>query len=114
MRMGVLIIKLSHIISLTILSRCIEAYSHATYTKLRALSKTGVVPGSKIYQKVKEDDEAELGRFKEKIVASIVAVHPERFKTLVTFNDWNGAMNYLEENRQVALLFLMEGEDLDR
>jgi hypothetical protein len=96
------------------LSRCIEAYSYATYTKLRALSKTGVVPGSKIYEKVKEDDKADLQQFKEKIIASIVAVHPERFKTLITFSDWNGAMNYLEENRQVALLFLMEGEDLDR
>ena len=113
-RAGVLIIKLSHIICLTILSRCIEAYSYATYTKLRALSKTGVIPGSKIYEKVKEEDKAELQRFKEKIIASIVAVHPERFKTLITFSDWNGAMNYLEENRQVAILFLMEGEDFDR
>jgi len=108
-RTAVLMIKLAHVISLTILSKCIEAYSYATYTKLRALSKTGVIPGSDLYEKVKEKDREEVSQFKETTILAIIAAHPERFRALVSFADWKGAMNYLQENRQVAAIFLMEG-----
>ena len=113
-RTSVLMIKLAHVISLTILSKCIEAYSFATYTKLRALSKTGVVPGSDLYEKVKQKDREEVSQFKETTILSLIACHPERFRSLVSFSDWNTAMNYLQENRQVAAMFLMEGEKIDR
>ncbi len=112
-RLSVLMIKLSHVICLTILSKCIEAYSFATYTKLRALSKTGMPPGTDLYEKTKADDTDEVERFKEAIILSIIAAHPERFRTLISFNDWNSAMNYLQENRQVAAIFLTEGEKID-
>ena len=107
-------IKLAHVISLTILSQCIEAYSYATYTKLRALSKTGVIPGSNLYEKIREKGRTETAQFKETSILSLIAAHPERFRSLISFNDWKGAMNYLQENRQVAALFLMEGEKSDR
>jgi len=107
-------IKLAHVISLTILSKCIEAYSFATYTKLRALSKTGVVPGSELYEKVKQKDREEVKQFKETTILAIIAAHPEIFRTLVSFDDWNTAMNYLQENRQVAAVFLMEGNKVDK
>ena len=107
-------IKLSHVISLTILSKCIEAYSYATYTKLAALTKTGVLPNDKIYKEVKAKDEKELEIFKKTIVAAIIAAHPKTFSSLVSFSDWNTAMNYLEENRHLASLFLMEGKNFDK
>ena len=113
-RTSVLMIKLAHVISLTILSKCIEAYSYATYTKLRALSKTCVIPGSDLYEKVKEKDREEVSQFKETTILAIIAAHPKRLQPLISFSDWIGAMNYLQENRQVAALFLMEGEKNDR
>lgn len=113
-RASILMIKLAHIISLTILSQCIEAYSYATYTKLRALSKTGVIPGSDLYEKIREKGRDETAQFKEASILTIIAAHPKRFRPLISFNDWKSAMNYLQENRQVAALFLMEGEKSDR
>ena len=113
-RTSVLMIKLAHVISLTILSKCIEAYSYATYTKLRALSKTGMPPGSDLYEKVKQKDQEEVNQFKETTILAIISAHPERFRSIISFTDWKSAMNYLQENRQVANIFLMEGEKIDR
>ena len=113
-RIAVLMIKLSHVICLTILSKCIEAYSYATYTKLATLAKTGVLPNDKIYKDVKAKDEKELDIFKKTIIASIIAAHPKTFSSLVTFSDWNSAMNYLQQNRRLASLFLMEDKNFDK
>jgi len=110
-RASIVILKVVHIVALSVLTRCIEAYSHATYTKLSALTKTGVLPNDPIYIKVKHQEEEKVSQFKESSILALIAAHPQFLHRVIEFEDWNTAMNYLEENREIAMLFLSHGED---
>ena len=110
-RVSIIILKVAHIVGLATLSRCIEAYAFATQTKLKALTKTGVLPNDPIYIKIKAEDEQRVSQFKESSILAVIAAHPEFLQRTVEFEDWNTAMNYLEENREIAMLFMSHGED---
>ena len=113
-RLSLMLLRVSHVVSLTILAKCIEEYAYATYTKLKALNKTGVLPNDPIYKKVKAKSEKKVEDFKQTSIATLLAVHPKQFLEITKFKDWPSAMDYLQENREVATLFLMEAEPNDR
>ena len=105
-RISVRLLKVMHVVSLGILVKCIEEYSYAESQKLLALLKCGVTEQDEVYKKIVREHEQDLELFKERSVAIILALHPDYFKPIVEFEDWDSAMQYLNDNRNIAQTFL--------
>ncbi len=105
-RISVRLLKVMHVVSLAILVKCIEEYSYAESQKLIALLKCGVTEQDEVYKKIVREHEQDLELFKERSVAIILALHPDYFKPIIQFEDWDSAMQYLNDNRNIAQTFL--------
>jgi len=55
--------------------------------------------------------EEELDYYKKKAIRMLVALHTPPFDRLLEFDDWAGAMKYLENNQDFAVQFLMRGSN---
>jgi len=49
------------------------------------------------------DEDARL--LKSRSISTFLDCHPSFFRTMIEFDDWNSAMKYLQENKEVALKF---------
>jgi len=95
-----------HVISLSILVKCIEEYSYAESQKLIALLKCGITEEDQVYKKLVNEHEQTLELFKKRSIAIILALHPDYFKPTIEFDDWDTAMRYLSDNKKIAQTFL--------
>ena len=99
------LVRVSSIIGLCILVKCIENYSYANLVKLDALRKSGVEPDDKAYRLEKENQEKIMNNFKEDSIKFLVNAHSGIFKEIAPYTDWRSAMRFLERNRDAAILF---------
>ena len=105
-RISVRLLKVMHVVSLGILVKCIEEYSYAESQKLLALLKCGVTEQDEVYKKIVREHEQDLEPFKMRSIAIIHALHPDYFKPTIEFDDWDSAMKYLRDNKNIAQTFL--------
>ena len=105
-RISVRLLKVLHVIGLSILIKCVEEYSHAGTQKLITLLKCGVCPDDEVYKKTERLHEEETELFKKRGVAIIISLHPDYFKPIIEFEDWKTAMVFLEANKKIAQTFL--------
>ena len=99
------LVRVSSIIGLSILVKCIENYSYANLVKLEALRKTGVSPDDRVYKLEKENQEKIMNNFKEDSITLMIHAHEGIFREIVPYTDWRSAMRFLEKNRELAILF---------
>ena len=105
-RISVRLLKVLHVISLSMLIKCIEEYSYAGTQKLTTLLKCGVCSDDEIYKKTARLHEEEVELFKNRSIATIIAMHPDYFKPVIEFEDWRTAMVFLNSNKKIAQTFL--------
>ena len=99
------LVRVSSIIGLSILVKCIENYSYANLVKLEALRKTGVSADDRVYKLEKENQEKIMNNFKEDSITLMIHAHEGIFREIVPYTDWHSAMRFLEKNRELAILF---------
>lgn len=99
------LVRVSSIIGLSILVKCIENYSYANLVKLEALRKTGVSADDRVYKLEKENQEKIMNNFKEDSITLMIHAHEGIFREIVPYTDWRSAMRFLEKNRELAILF---------
>jgi hypothetical protein len=109
-RRSIALLKLSQIVSLSILLKCIEEYSGAATHKLLALNNCGIIDSDPVYIKVTNESETIIEDFKIRSIESIKAMHTGFFEPTVSFEDWNSAMHFLNENREVVNKFFKDGK----
>ncbi len=102
---SLVILKMSQIIYLSILMKCIEDWYFSHTTKLDALRKSGVSYQDQAYIKIKKDHDNSLAAFKDRSIKFLIESHPGLFKEAIDFDDWRGAMRFLEKNKEMAILF---------
>jgi len=105
-RISVRLLKVLHIVGLSILIKCVEEHSYAGTQKLGALLKCGVTPEDDVYKKIEKLHEEEMQLFKNRSIAVIIAMHPDYFKPVLEFEDWETAMAFLNSNKKIAQTFL--------
>ena len=105
-RVSVRLLKVMHVICLSILVKCIEEYSYAVSQKLLALLKCGVTEQDDVYKKIVSISDNEVKTFQARSIATIVAFHPDYFRSVIEFDDWDSAMVYLNTNKNIAKTFL--------
>ena len=93
-------------VSLAIILKSIEEYSYAGAEKLNSLLKCGVLPEDDVYKKIETENEIQIQLLKNRSIATIIALHPEYFRSTLEFEDWDSAMLYLNKNKKVGQAFL--------
>ena len=105
-RHAIQIIKVMHVISLSMFLRCIQEYTYVGFKKLSTLEKCGVLPNDRIYINAERTHAEVVEAFKERSVLTLIELHPEVLKPSLEFTDWNSAMEYLERNAEITKLFM--------
>ena len=77
------LVRVSSIIGLSILVKCIENYSYANLVKLEALRKTGVSADDRVYKLEKENQEKIMNNFKEDSITFMIHAHEGIFRQIV-------------------------------
>ena len=102
---SLMILKMSQIIYLTILMKCIEDWYYSHTLKLESLRKNGMNYRDELYVETKKDHDNNLQAFKDRSIKFLIDAHPGLFKEAIGFSDWRGAMKFLEKNKEMAILF---------
>ena len=107
-RRSIALLKFSQIVALSMFLKCIEEYSAASTHKLMALNKCGILESDAVYKKVLNESDLNVEDFKQRSVASIIALHAGFFEPTVDFNDWDSAMAFLNNNKKVMETFFKD------
>ena len=102
---SVTIIRISNVIGLSILMKCIENYSYANLVKLDAMRKSGIEIDDRVYKIEKQNQAKIMNNFKENSIQYLVNEHKGLFKEALPYSDWRSAMRFLENNKKLAILF---------
>ena len=107
-RLSLGVVKCAEIVSLLLLARSIENYEFVANHKLKKLIDTGF-SDNKI-KNYRITTEAEITIYKEASIAALLLCYNDLFRNFCKFENWETAMNYLEENKNFACTFLQSKE----
>ena len=102
-RLGLNLVRASHIIYLSAVIKAIEHLSHARGIMLQHMleSEKESIQISSFELRYSE----ELQVLQDRSVEILMALHPEFFKPTMEFDDWQSAMAYLQKHKDAALAF---------
>jgi hypothetical protein len=105
-RLSIMVVKMAQVIYLTSLIKSLEHMSYARELVLESLIKSekGATQIS-IFEKKYDDD---VKHFKTKAINTLIHAHPQFFLSMLEFDDWAGAMKYLQTNKKAAIEFWRE------
>ena len=102
-RLSLAIVKTSHIIYLSAMIRAIENMTYAREIVLENMLKTG--KNSNQISIFELNFNKEVDMMKERSVKLLKIYHPSFFNSMLEFDDWHSAMNYLNTHREDAFKF---------
>lgn len=102
-RLAIMLIKMSHVIYLSSLIKSLENLSYARELVLEHLIRTERT--STQISTFEMSFNKDVEHFKTKSISTIIHAHPEFFKPILEFDDWDSAMKYLQTNKKAALAF---------
>jgi hypothetical protein len=102
-RLSLLMVRASHIIYLSSMIKALEHLLHSREIMLEHLLKSEKNSTYISSFEVRFNEDVNL--LKKRSVQTLINCHPKFFRHMIEFNDWDGAMQYLEENKKVALQF---------
>lgn len=107
MRTGIVILKMSHALSLFFTVRGLQNLEYAKNIRIIEMKKIGTSEQNIEAFKINFDEE--VSRYKKRAVRDIVENHPKFYKDIVQFNDWDSALIYLNtEGRDYIKQFLKD------
>ena len=105
-RISIGLIRVSQLISLAILAKSTE-YKYLSHTeRLRQLKENGAA--EKDSRDLRRAFNAESSNYKEAAIKAILEQHPKFYNSIVEFDNWKSAMQYLEKNKQFVLKLLKQ------
>ena len=102
-RLSLVLLRASHIIYLSALIKSLEHLSYAREIMLEHLLRTNKGSAQISSFALNFDEDTRL--LKSRSISTFLDCHPSFFRTMIEFDDWNSAMKYLQENKEVALKF---------
>ena len=108
MRTSITVVKMSYVLYLTLINRGIEILSYAHMNRLSALRVNNKMPGDPEYENLKKNHDKMMEMYKQNSIFFLQSVHPDSFKSLLTFEDWSSAQDFLEKNKNLAFKFTKE------
>jgi hypothetical protein len=97
-------LRVSQVISLFIIARSLEDFAYAkNYAVIRMEEGEGQKDNIVAFEK---QHEKEVEFFKKKAVKNIIDTHGNYFSEIVDYEDWDGAMVFLNKNKKTVFEFL--------
>ena len=91
--MGLVMLRLSHYLSLYTISKGIENLEYTKAVRLNDLRLTN--ESEKNIEAFKLNFEDEIKLYKDRSIKEIINMHPKFYQDLVEYKDWDSAMQYL-------------------
>ncbi len=103
-RKSLQLLRVSQVISLFIIARSLEDFAYAkNYAVIRMEEGEGQKDSIVAFE---EQHEKEVEFFKKKAVKNIIDTHGNYFSEIVDYEDWDGAMAFLNKNKKTVFEFL--------
>ena len=100
-RLSVALMRLGNLYSLYLLTRALENFEHSKHTCLNDLKKSETSERNiKIYE---TNLDAEIETFKRKSIEALMDAHPQFFERTLAYEDWESAMKFLEQNKDLII-----------
>ena len=99
---------MAHVFYLTMISQGLESLYYAHINKLDALRKNDKSYDHEEYKQSKLDHDKQTDLYKDNSIAYLIQAHPDFFKQLLDFDDWNGAQRFLNNNKTSSFMFSKE------
>ena len=94
-RLGLVMLKISHCLSLYTIVRGVESLE---YTKAMRLNELRLKEESERNVKAHQlNFDAEIKLYKDKSIREIINMHPKFYRDLIEYDDWDSAMRFLNE-----------------
>ena len=100
-RLSIVLIKLSQVISLAMLVRSIEHFSYARALRIRNMRASGESDHNIAAFQIRFDEE--LQKFKHASIKDLCDLHPSFYEDIVPFKDWDSAMFYLNNEGRLYM-----------
>lgn len=105
------LMHITQVMSLFITVKALENFAYGRYYRINLMQRNNASEQNINAFCYQADDE--VNQYKRKSIQTIIDCHGKFFDQLVTFKDWDGAMEFLEENKKEVLDFIDE-EQHDR
>lgn len=102
-RLSLTLLRASHIVYISAIIKAIEnlSYSREVMLEHMAISERSSTEIS-LFERQYEYD---VGLLKERSIQTLCVLHPKFFETTLEFSNWEEAMKYAEENREIMFKF---------
>jgi len=100
-RVSIQLLQIANLVSLFLLTRALEKFEYTKVLYLKDLKERETSERNiEIY---KNNLNNEIETFKRQSVSALLELHPQFFKDVIPYHDWDSAMKYLESNKNVIL-----------
>jgi len=102
-RVSVVLMRSSHVIYLSSLMKAVETLVYA-----REIMREHMLRSEKTSAEISTFEyrfEQDVSHLRHRSVEILQSLHPEPFRNMIKFEDWNGAMEYLSQHKTAALKF---------
>lgn len=107
-RLSLSVLRATHLMSTAILAKSMEDLHYARMFRMRHMAESGETEHNIDAFSIRTNQEIDY--FKEKSIKNIIELHPQFFKHILEFEDWDSAMKYLNRNESIVIHFLKGGE----
>lgn len=98
-RVGLQALEMARLVSLSLLIKGLEHYNYLKMSKIKQIAlKGGDRQQTDNFEKLFNN---EIEHYKRDAIKALLREHPPFFKSTLKFDDWNSAMLYLRDNREI-------------
>jgi hypothetical protein len=102
------LIKAAQLVSLSLLSKSMEDYYFAKIYRMEKMIESEESDHNVTAFSYRMEEER--SHYQKKAIQGLIMLHPQFFKPLLEFDDWDSGMKYLEKNKEIMLAFLAKGD----
>lgn len=93
LRLGLVTLQICHVLGLYTIVKSLENYYFTRSMKIQELKKRN--ESEQVINAYKENFDKEINDYKNKCINEIIKIHPDYFRGIINYNDWNSAMRFL-------------------
>jgi|TARA_Y100000310_G_scaffold15010_2_gene15045 hypothetical protein len=108
-RVSIVALKATHVTCLALLVKALEDFYYAKVYRMQKMVESGETDHNiTAFSYLMEE---EISHYKRKAVKTLIEYHPDFFKQVIEFEDWNSAMTFLETHKDLAAQFLTRSKN---
>jgi hypothetical protein len=98
------LIRVAQLISLAVLAKSMENFYYSHTARLRRMRENEESENN--IKDVRRSFNVEISSYKERAIKEMLDLHPNFYRPIIDFDNWNSGMKYLDENKQFVLNLL--------